>query len=166
MGVKLLNDPVLRKPCAPLTKENDIDFYVDSLLKDMNDTMEKENGIGLAANQIGHSVRIFILKTPDGYQEYINPEIVSQDELVDFDNEGCLSIPGTFAKTKRYKKLRLKWVNKLGIKMEDDFTDMQAFAVQHEMDHLDGKLYIDQLGQIKKELVINKHKKFMRLTGR
>lgn len=135
---------------------------LEVLLKDMNETMLAENGMGLAANQIGHTVRIFILKTGEGYSEHINPEVLSQEEIVDFEGEGCLSIPGVTVTTKRFKKLRLKWQDRQGVAHEAFFEDLRAFAVQHEIDHLDGKLYVDQLGPVKRSLVMGKHRKYLR----
>lgn len=158
--VRLINDPVLRKPCSEV---NPLDMvFIQGLLDSMYDTMVEEQGIGLAANQIGHSVRVFILKDGDSYKEYINPEIIAQTEPVDFEGEGCLSIPGTSATTKRFKKVTLTWLDKNGIKNQSDFEDLRAFAVQHEMDHLNGKLYVDQFGPMKRTLVLDKHKKYLR----
>lgn len=164
-SVKLIGDAVLRTPCKPLTVDNGLTF-IDDLLVEMHDSMKAESGIGLAANQIGHSVRVFILKREDSYREFINPEILLQEELVDFEGEGCLSIPGAVATTKRFRKLRLKWTDRAGTTIEEDFLDMQAFAVQHEMDHLNGKLYVDQFGPLKREMVVKKHKKFLKLRSR
>jgi peptide deformylase len=130
--------------------------------------MIAEHGMGLAANQVGWLLRIFILKdnSAEGFREYINPEVLSQEELVDFEGEGCLSIPGATANTKRFRKLSLVWQDRHGATYTDEFLDMKAFAVQHEMDHLDGKLYVDQLGPMKRSLVLGKHKKFLRELGR
>lgn len=159
--VRLVNDPVLRTKCDPVTKMF-IQRALPDILDEMNATMVAENGMGLAANQIGHLVAVFILKDGDSYKEYINPEILSKEELVDFENEGCLSIPGITAKTKRYKKLKLKYLTVDGAELEKDFEGIGAFAVQHEMDHLNGKLYIDQFGPVKKDLLLGKHKKFLK----
>jgi len=161
--VRLVNDPILRKVCEPVNLNI---ISVQGLLDLMEETMKAENGIGLAANQIGHSYMVFILKNEDSYQAYCNPEILSQDELVDFEGEGCLSIPGAMATTKRYRKLTLSWQDQHGVSMQADFQDMKAFAVQHEMDHLHGKLYIDQFGPIKKDVILRKHNKFLRESRR
>jgi len=136
---------------------------IDKLLEEMHATMKAERGIGLAANQIGRSLRIFILRDGEGYKAYINPEITDKSELVDFEGEGCLSIPGTMATTKRYRKVTMKWIDREGTNKEEIFEDMGAFAVQHEIDHLDGKLYVDQFGPLKREMVVKKHKKFLKL---
>ena len=160
---------ILRTKCEAMPldviKGKLADYTLDKLFIDMYQTMIAEKGIGLAANQIGHALRIFILKDPrrpQGYMEYINPEVLSQEELVDFENEGCLSIPGTSATTERFKKLKLRWLDRSGTTHEEAFEDLNAFAVQHEMDHIDGKLYIDQLGPVKRSMVLRKHKKFLR----
>jgi peptide deformylase len=155
--VRLIKDPVLRKVCAPIDPSS-----VDGLLVRMYDVMIAEGGIGLAANQVGDPVRVFILKTIDSYKEYINPEILSQEDLVPFEGEGCLSIPGTSGTTKRFKQLKLAWYDKSGIKTESSFSDMEAFAIQHEMDHLNGKLYIDQFGPLKREMTLSKHRKYLK----
>jgi peptide deformylase len=162
--VRLLNDPILRRPCVTVTGATLP--LVASLLDDMNETMKAEGGIGLAANQIGYSVRAFILKEGESFREFINPEIIEQSDLVTFEAEGCLSIPGVVAKTQRYKRLKLTWLDKLGTKNEEEFIDMKAFAVQHEMDHLNGKLYLDQFGPVKRSMIIGKHKKYLRALGR
>lgn len=139
---------------------------IDGLLKEMHETMVAERGIGLAANQIGRSLRIFIKKTENGYQEFINPLILSAEEEVAFEGEGCLSIPGAVATTKRFRKLRLQWQDRTGTTHEGSFEDMDAFAIQHEIDHLNGKLYVDQFGPLKRDMVVKKHKKFLKLSGR
>ena len=160
-SVRLINDPVLRKVSEPANLADDPMFIV-GLLEAMNETMRAEGGLGLAANQIGHPVRIFILKTEESYKEYINPEVTAATDLVDFEGEGCLSIPGASGTTKRYKYISLTWLDKNGIKNEGTFTDMSAFAVQHEMDHLNGKLYVDQFSSLKRDLVLGKHRKFLK----
>ena len=165
--VRLLGDPVLYKPCVELPPESISEEYIQPILDTMKETMEAENGIGLAANQIGRSLRIFILKNDDGsVTEYINPLILVATEFVDFEGEACLSVPGASAITRRYKNLTLRWVDKNGLSHEADFKDRAAFAVQHEIDHLNGKLYLDQFGPVKKQLLTKKHKKYMRLLRR
>ncbi len=159
--VRLITDPVLRKPCLEVSPSEDPMFII-GLLETMNETMKAEAGIGLAANQIGHSLRIFILKREDSYQEFINPAVIMYGDIVAFEGEGCLSIPGASATTQRFATVKLSWLDKNGIKNEALFEGMEAFAVQHEMDHLNGKLYIDQFGPMKRELVLGKHRKYLR----
>jgi len=166
-SVRLLDDPVLRKVCDPVDIwEAHVLHDIENLLKEMHETMVAERGIGLAANQIGRSLRIFIKKDGDSFKEFINPKILSKEELVDFEGEGCLSIPGTSATTQRYRKLTLTWQDRTGTTHEGQFEDMDAFAVQHEIDHLDGKLYVDQFKPLKRDMVVKKHKKYLKLSRR
>lgn len=160
--IRLIGDLMLRKPCDNLSTLEGVDELLDTMYR----AMVSEQGVGLAANQIGYPLRVFILKDNDSFKEFINPEVIVQSELVDFENEGCLSIPGTFANTKRFKHVRLRWTDRQGKTQEEDFLDMQAFAVQHEMDHLNGKLYIDQFSPLKREMVVKKHKKFLKLRSK
>jgi peptide deformylase len=169
--VLLTGSEMLRMKSRPFKWQDDPlheTLELMSLLDDMNETMIAENGMGLAANQIGYTLRIFILKDMSGrgFSEYINPEVLSEEELVTFENEGCLSIPGVTAATKRFRKLSLRWQDFQGKTHEGSFEDIGAFAVQHEMDHLDGKLYVDQLGPVMRSLVLKKHKKHVRALRR
>ncbi|CAM6003918.1 unnamed protein product [Sphagnum balticum] len=156
--VRLITDPVLRKVCETVDVSSDPMFLL-GLLETMNETMIAERGIGLAANQIGHPIRVFILKKDDSYKEYINPEITSSSELVSFEGEACLSIPGTSGATQRYRRVSLTWVDRHGIKIEGNFEDMEAFAVQHEMDHLNGMLFGASLVMLYGWYQLNKMKK-------
>jgi peptide deformylase len=160
-NVRMIDDPVLREICTRVNLPNDHMFIV-GLIETMNETMVASNGLGLAANQIGQPVQVFILKDGDSYREYINPEILSKDELVTFDREACLSIPGAYGPTKRYRCINLAWVDKNGLRYEGYFEDLKAFAVQHEMDHLLGRLYIDQYSPLMRKLTLKKHRKFLK----
>ena len=171
--VRLYGSDILRVKCLsrPLEEIRSIiaeQYNLDGYLLNMHQTMVAEHGMGFAATQIGWTLPIFILKAENvrGYNEYINPEILSQEELVDFENEGCLSIPGVTFATKRFRKLTLRWEDRDGKTQESEFLDLPAFAVQHEMDHLNGKLYIDQLSMLKRSMVLGKFKKFLRERGR
>ena len=162
--VRLLDDPILRKPCEPVPADLSVQELND-ILSRMGVTMAREQGIGLAANQIGISLRIFILKRGDSFDTfdtYINPEIINAEEEVTFDTEGCLSIPGVVSPTKRFRKVTVRYRDVQGTTQEKSVENIDAFAVQHEMDHLNGKLYIDQYGPVKKQMVVAKHKKFLR----
>jgi len=161
----------LRVNCLPMTFEEVLEKLqahgevIDDLLWDMKETMLHAQGVGLAANQIGLEVALFILKDDAltaGYMEYISPTIINAEELVDFENEGCLSVPGVSGTTKRYNKIRLTYQVRNGMFLIEEFTGQKAFAVQHEMDHLSGKLYIDQFGPVRKSMLLKKHKKFVR----
>lgn len=160
MKLRLINDPILREPTVSVSIEelNEILSYIPEMTKIMKD----EQGQGLAANQVGVSKRFFIMYDAQGEVDLIiNPEIVEIGELSPV-TEGCLSIPGVSAETKRAQSIKIKFRNKSFDECEQTFTDIRAVAVQHEIDHLDGKLYVDQLEPVRKDLVLRKHKKYMR----
>lgn len=164
--VKMMSDPVLRQVCGDWSDDAGIDKA--ALLEEMRETMLAEGGIGLAANQIGYPVKVFILKdeSPKGYEAFFNPVLLEVTEPVKFEGEGCLSIPGVTATTERFKYATLRWTDESGTEHSRKFQDMGAFAVQHEMDHLYGILYIDQFGPVKRQLIVSKHKKHVRLVRR
>jgi peptide deformylase len=164
MKIAILNDPVLREPTSIVAPE-ELD-YIKSLIPEMTAVMNAEEGAGLAANQVGISKRFFILKDGDGVRLIINPDIVSMGTERSTQEEGCLSIPGAFAPIERADSLTLVYHDEAFEKKVESFNGFAARAVQHEVDHLDGKLYIDQLGPTRKMLVVEKHKKFIKLRGR
>ena len=138
---------VLKAPCPPL------DFAafkpeLPALLKDMWPTMRAARGVGLAAPQIGLSLRVAVIDVrPEGKSNrivLINPEILSlEGEL--FDEEGCLSLPGVYAKLRRCARARVRALDEQGEPRELAGEGLLARALQHEIDHLDGKLYVDRL---------------------
>ncbi len=119
-----------------------------NLLKDMWATMRAARGVGLAAPQIGLSLRVAVIDVkPDGKSDplvLINPEIVSQEGQLR-DEEGCLSVPGVYSKLQRYAKVRVRAMDAEGKMWERTGEGLLARAFQHEIDHLDGKLYVDRL---------------------
>lgn len=131
-------------------KSQPVDVITPELLRfiqDMKETMHENNGIGLAAPQVGRNIRIFTVATQDGTLALINPEIISKSFRKEFDEEGCLSIPGTFIKVKRAKQVKVRALNENG--QEITFTAKGLFArvIQHELDHLDGILMFDRITQ-------------------
>ncbi|MFD2170243.1 peptide deformylase [Tumebacillus lipolyticus] len=135
--------PVLRQIAAPVTK---IDQEILTLLDDMADTMYDYNGIGLAAPQVGISLRVIVVDYGDefgGLIEMINPEIVEKSGSV-VDVEGCLSIPGLRGNVERYEKLTLRFQSRDGKAYEMKPEGYFARVFQHEIDHLDGILYTDK----------------------
>jgi peptide deformylase len=165
LSIRTIPDPILRQKCELVDLR---DPTLEQFIVDMRETMTDSKGIGLAANQVGRSICLFILAETehiDPFEVFINPEIIELGELVPFETEACLSIPGTHAPTKRASWLVLRWFSTDGNLHERRFEDMRSFAVQHEMDHLNGKLYIDQLGPVRRQLTLDKHKKFVRVRG-
>ncbi len=132
--------PVLRVQAKPV---KNITQSVIKLLQNMADTMYAAPGVGLAAPQIGVSKRVVVIDVGDGLLELINPEIVSRDGS-ELESEGCLSLPGITLKVKRAAKVRVKALNRDGKRVEIVGEDMLARALQHEIDHLDGILFIDR----------------------
>ncbi len=161
-------DPFLRKKCAPV---EEIDGEVLKLLDDMAETMYEAPGVGLAASQVGVDKRIIVVdispKAREGGEEeeieyegpglieLINPEIISAEgEIV--GEEGCLSIPGFVSDVKRKNRVVLEGYNREGELLEIEAEDLLARVFQHEIDHLDGILFIDRLSRLKRELLKKK----------
>jgi peptide deformylase len=139
--------PALRYASRPITE---IDDGLRTTIRAMFDLMYAARGIGLAANQVALPFRFFILNlTADPEQRdqekvFINPEIVKRHAMVE-DEEGCLSLPGLYAKVKRARKIRVRAYDLEGNLVEHDADELFSRAVQHETDHLEGKLFIDYL---------------------
>tara|TARA_R100000458_G_C8143235_1_gene153588 strand:+ start:133 stop:573 length:441 start_codon:yes stop_codon:yes gene_type:complete len=146
MQIKILKHPdiFLRQSTGeikfPLSEENNI--ILDNMIK----IMYQARGIGLAANQIGYSRRMFVMDTSnekDSPQVFINPVITAKNNVKMGDIEGCLSCPGKEVKVSRYMSVNLKWMCKHGEEQHKTFYHLPGRVVQHEMDHLDGRLIID-----------------------
>ena len=153
---------VLEQVAEPIPEVTD---RVRTLLDDMAETMYSADGVGLAAPQIGESVRAIIIDVNAGglsereaLMKMVNPEIVSRDGEVEFD-EGCLSVPDLRVTMKRSKKVRVRYMDEDGINQELNAEDLLAIAVQHEIDHLDGKLIIDNVSRLKRDMYLRKRRK-------
>ena len=157
--IKIYPDPVLRKVADRIEK---IDDEIVKLSQDMTETMRLANGIGLAANQVGVCMRIITVDRIHNKKSnpvvLINPEIIAT-ESEDKVEEGCLSLPKFYEFVKRAKRVRVKAIDIKGEVVEIDCEDQLARALQHEIDHLDGVLFIDYLSPLKKEFF---KKKYMR----
>jgi peptide deformylase len=140
-------EKVLKTPCPPLDYEA-IKGELPALLKDMWATMQAARGVGLAAPQIGLTMRLCVIDVkPEGKSQrlvLINPEIVSLDGELN-DEEGCLSLPGVYHKLRRRARARVRALDENGVARELSGEGLLARAFQHEIDHLDGKLFIDRL---------------------
>lgn len=140
-----VGDPVLRKKCEPVTK---FDAELCALLDDMKETLKKEEGAGLAAPQIGVPVRVVAVDVEEGYFELINPVFVWQKgEQV--GAEGCLSVRGKAGTVRRPSKVKIVFQDRKGDKYSLVARDFFARAVCHELDHLDGILYIDKAENVR-----------------
>ncbi len=150
--------PALRYESRPVTR---IDDDLRATIREMFTLMYEANGIGLAANQVGIPLRFFVLNLtadpnqPDQELVFINPEIVKRHASTE-NEEGCLSLPGLYAKVRRARKIRVRAfdINANSIEIEAD--DLLGRAIQHETDHLDGRLFIDLVGPLTKPTALAK----------
>lgn len=140
----------------------DVNQEIQRLISDMFETMYEDNGIGLAATQIGIDLRICVIDINDDKDKnpiaFINPIIIEKTGEQTCQ-EGCLSLPGVFTGIKRANNVKLEALNQDGKKFTLAADGLLAVAIQHEFDHLDGKLFIDCLSPLKKQLIKNKLKK-------
>jgi len=139
---------------------------IDALVADMIDTMYAAPGVGLAAPQVGVPLRIFVVdislgRDPDGLIVMINPEFVERAGM-QLEEEGCLSVPGFNATVVRPERAVVKGLNRQGAPHQREGSGLLARAFQHEMDHLDGTLFVDRLRGIKRDLIVRKIKKLTR----
>jgi peptide deformylase len=139
---------------------------VERLVDDLIETMYAAPGVGLAAPQIGMSVRIFVVdisvgRDPSGLMVFINPEFVERDGL-QIEEEGCLSVPGFNATVVRPSTATVKGLDRAGHTHQHQGTGLLARAFQHEMDHLDGLMFVDRLRGIKRDLIVRRIRKLTR----
>lgn len=140
LEIKTAGDPVLKKTCVPVDK---INKRLRKLLDDMAETMYASEGVGIAAPQVGESIRVAVVDV-DKKNRYdlINPVITYREGSV-VDNEGCLSCPNLFGDVERAEKIRVEYTNRFGKKKTLEADGLLARCIQHELDHLDGRLFID-----------------------
>lgn len=159
MQIKTYPDPVLRKVCKPIETIHD---EMVTLCDDMVETMRLAQGAGLAANQVGVSIRLMVLdprtKKNDKPIILINPVITEQNSE-EITEEGCLSLPKFYEYVKRAKRVFVTGINIKGEPFELECDGFMARAVQHELDHLNGVLLIDHLSPVKKDLFKKKYMK-------
>ena len=151
-------DPFLRKISKPVDK---VDNSLRKLMDDMLETMYAAPGIGLAAIQIGVDMRVIVMDISRADEKksplyLVNPEIVSTSKKESVYEEGCLSIPGQFAEINRPEACHIKFLDYNGKKKEIKAGGLLATCIQHEMDHLEGILFIDYLSKLKKAMIIKK----------
>ena len=157
-------DPILRKESEPIEK---VDNDLRKLLDDMLETMYAAPGIGLAAVQVGILKRLIVIDISKDKEKknplfLINPEIVSKSKNTSIYEEGCLSLPGHFAEIERPAECQINFLDYNGKKKEITAQGLLSTCIQHEVDHLNGILFIDYLSKLKKDMIIKKlvkHKK-------
>ncbi len=156
-------DPRLKKVCDPVADPTS----VKGLSEDMLATMYNAPGVGLAAPQIGVNARLLVMDcagkdAPPEPLAMVNPEIVWSSAELNEHEEGCLSIPDQYAMVTRPAAVGVRWTSVEGEPLERTFDGLWATCVQHEIDHLNGKLFIDYLGAVKRQLITQKMKKLKR----
>jgi len=148
-------DPRLRTRAEPVTR---FDADLGSLIDDMLETMYAAPGIGLAATQVDVHRRLIVIDISKEHNEplvLVNPEILAREGEANTE-EGCLSVPGIFDEIKRAAKVRVRAQDRHGATFEQDFDDILAVCIQHEMDHLEGRLFVDYLSDLKRERIRKK----------
>ncbi|WP_344844117.1 peptide deformylase [Celeribacter arenosi] len=162
-------DPRLKKTCEPVST---FDKGLAALADDMLATMYDAPGIGLAAPQVGVMDRLLVMdcvKEEGGTPEpmvLVNPQVVWESDERSVYEEGCLSIPGQYADVERPKMVRVTWQDLEGKAQEQEFDELWATCVQHEIDHLDGVLFIDYLKPLKRQMITRKMQKLKREQAR
>ena len=145
-------DPRLRTKAAPVTS---VDAGVRRLADDLLETMYGSNGVGLAATQVDVHRRVLVLDVSEERNTpivLINPEIIAS-EASGLCEEGCLSLPGIYAKVSRAQKIRVRAQDRSGAAFEMDAEGLAAVCIQHEMDHLEGRLFVDYLSELKRQVI-------------
>ena len=142
------NNKTLRQKSLPVKH---IDADMRSLIEQMKEVMRKNNGVGLAAIQVGEPMRIIICEIDDKFYTFINPEIIKFFPETSIMEEGCLSLPNIYGEVERPKKIILKATNFNGKKVKMKAFGLLARVIQHEADHLDGVLFIDKAKNITKQ---------------
>jgi peptide deformylase len=156
-------DALLRTQSAPLESVTD---DVSRLIADMFDTMYEAPGIGLAAIQVAVPRRLVVIDLQDPEEEggepvkrphvFINPEIIDRSAARKIYNEGCLSIPDQYAEIERPDIVRARWIDENGVAQEGEFDGLMSVCLQHEVDHLDGILFVDHLSRLKRDMIVRK----------
>ncbi len=152
LDIRVLGDPVLRKATTPVGEITD---EIRTLIADMFTTMYAAEGIGLAAPQVGRSERITVMDVEGQRFALINPEIIERDGTIRGE-EGCLSIPDVFGDVTRSKRVIIRALDENGNEFEAEGTELLARCMQHEIDHLDGKLFLDYLSVLKRRSALSK----------
>lgn len=129
--------------------------------QEMIEVMKKHEGVGLAANQVGIDKRIFVMQCTEEKEPYIfiNPIIMGKSYDKDFYQEGCLSFPELYIELERNKTVKLQWQDINGKTKEEEFSKLEAICIQHEIEHLEGIVFVNKLKPMKKQTVLNKYMK-------
>ncbi|WP_286234190.1 peptide deformylase [Thalassotalea sediminis] len=166
LNVLTFPDERLRTKAEPVTEVND---EIRKIIDDMFETMYAENGVGLAATQVDIHKRIVVIDvSEDKEQSYvlINPEIIKKNDETMVNEEGCLSVPTCYAKVDRNTQVTVRALDRDGKEFELDGEELLAICIQHELDHLNGVLFVDYLSPLKRKRIQTKLEKEARLAAR
>lgn len=158
-------DERLRTVAKPVTEVNQ---EIKQLIQDMFETMREEKGVGLAATQVDRHVRVVVMDVSEEQNEprvFVNPTIVAKEGSM-INEEGCLSVPGNYAKVERAEKVTVEALNENGEAFTLDAEGLLAICIQHELDHLEGKLFVDYLSPLKRQRIRKKLEKEARQAAR
>jgi peptide deformylase len=161
LTILLYPDSRLHTVARPVAQVND---EIRQLINDMSETMYAAPGVGLAATQVDVHLRIIVIDTSptrDGLRAFINPEILEATGVADVD-EGCLSVPGIYEKTQRAQHIRVRALGADGALFEHTAEGLEAVCIQHEIDHLEGKVFVERLSRMKQQRILAKLKKRQR----
>jgi peptide deformylase len=156
LDIRVLGDPVLRKPTKRVTEVTD---ELRKLIADMFETMYAAEGIGLAAPQVGRSERLAVVDVEGRKFVLINAEVISSGNVTAKDEEGCLSIPEIYGDVERPSTVTIRAIDENGNEYEAEGSELLGRCFQHEIDHLDGKLFIDYLSPLKRRAAMSKWEK-------
>lgn len=156
--------PVLKRRAEPVAV---VDDELRRLMDDMLETMYEADGLGLAAPQVGRSIRVVVVDVhakdqPRSPLRLVNPEIVERSEETAVNEEGCLSVPEQYAEVRRAKRVKARYLDENGEAREIEADGMLGVCLQHEIDHLQGTLFVDHLSMLKRNMILNKVRKAMR----
>lgn len=154
-------DAILREICSPFDFDGNND--PKEIVKQMFEIMFKENGLGLAAPQVGQTFRLFVMGPEIGEQFVcFNPEILEESDEQELAEEGCLSFPGLYFKVKRPNKIKVRYQDRDGKTHEREFEGLWARCFLHELDHLNGIVFVDKIGKVALDLANRRRKKYLR----
>jgi len=149
LQIRTDGDPILRKNAKQVSVDDIRKKDFQKFCSDLAFCMLDNNGIGIAAPQVGESIQLVIINTKDGALTMINPVIVKHSLIKEWGEEGCLSVPNTFGDVKRFKKINCHYLDNNGVKAHIEASGLMARVIQHEIDHLNGQLFIDSAKKIR-----------------
>ncbi|MGL4947678.1 MAG: peptide deformylase [Cetobacterium sp.] len=162
--IKIYGNESLRTVAEPV---KEITPEILEILNNMVETMHEANGVGLAAPQIGIAKRMFVIDIGDGVvRKIINPELLELSDVVENEDEGCLSVPGIYKAVKRSVTVKIKYINEKGEEVIEEGTELLGRAFQHEYDHLEAILFVDKISPVAKRMVSKKLQLLKKESGK